>query len=227
MIEAAQEAADAGDYPAAERLLREAAAIQEATPRLAASRPREHAEQPRLRLRAHQQHRRSRARLPAGPCHCGRLSRPATSVRRHQHQEPRGTSARRTGFRSGSRRPFEPDNETSTARYRDRSAARADDAGIQSTDRTQVASSIAWRTPLAIGVDRPRDRLVAAVVVHDRARARSIAVANDSPRHRRRHPHLHSKSSRQSAVTPESAEPTPARVERPGTPPEIERHLSR
>ena len=126
-------------------------------------------------------------------------------------------SARRTGFRSGSRQPFSliheprPPTETETPHTE---TATPDTDSASEINRSRCLS-LAWRRPLTIGVDRPRDRPRCRGVVHDQARTQTPSPSNaraPPPRH----PHQHAKSSLTVAATPRP-EPTPSRVERPGS----------
>jgi hypothetical protein len=159
MIEAAQKAADAADYPAAERLLREAATIQEATlgplhPDLASTlnnlafvceRNNNITEAERGYRRAH-----AIAVASLGPRH----PFVATSIKNL------------VGFCATHGIPIwkppavEPDSATATA---DAKTATPDTNGASERQQEQVPV-VAWRTPLTIGVTALAIALVAAVL---------------------------------------------------------------
>ena len=89
VLDAAQEAAAAGDHAAAERLLREALALQEAG--LGASIPTSRTRSTISPSCASAgEAGRRRAWLPSGPCDRGCVSSAAPSLRGRQPQEPRG-----------------------------------------------------------------------------------------------------------------------------------------
>ena len=183
MIEAAQGAAGAGDYPAAERLLREAASLQEATlgplhPDLASTlnnlafvceRANNIAEAERGYRRAH-----AIAVASLGPRH----PFVATSIKNL------------VGFCATHGIPIwkppaiEPDSATATA---DTETATPDIDSASERQQEQVPVVVTWRTPLAIGVIALAIVARCRGVVHDRARAadaiaeqRTRAIADDT-----------------------------------------------
>ena len=218
MIEAAQKAVAAGDYPAAERLLREAAAIQEATlgslhPDLASTlnnlafvceRANDIAEAERGYRRAH-----AIAVASLGP----RDPLVATSIKNlvgfcATHGIPiwkppaiQPDSATET-----------PDTETETPHTE---TATPDTDSAPERQQEQVPVVVTWRRPLAIGVIALAIVLVAAVEITTRrepqtpspSNARAPSPTTSAPA-REVEPTV--------AATPRP-EPTPSRVERPGS----------
>jgi hypothetical protein len=210
MIEAAQKAVGSGDHSAAERLLREAAAIQEATlgslhPDLASTlnnlafvceRTNNIAEAERGYRRAH-----AIAVASLGP----RDPLVATSIKNL------------VGFCATHGIPIwkppaiQPDTETETP---DAETATPDIASAPEGQQEQVPVVVTWRRPLAIGVIALATVLVAAVVFTTRREPQTPSPKNPAPSPTT--PAPLSEVQPAVAVTPKP-EPTPARVERPGT----------
>ena len=211
MIEAAQKAVGAGDYPAAERLLREAAAIQEATlgslhPDLASTlnnlafvceRTNDIAEAERGYRRAH-----AIAVASLGP----RDPLVATSIKNL------------VGFCATHGIPIwkppaiQPDTETETP---DTETATPDIDSAPESQQEQVPVVVTWRRPLAIGVIALATVLVAAVVFTTRREPQTPSPSNvPAPSPTTPAPTLEVPPT--VAVTPR-LEPTPPRVERPAT----------
>ena len=211
MIEAAQKAVGAGDYPAAERLLREAATVQEATlgslhPDLASTLNNlafvcEHtnniAEAERGYRRAH-----AIAVASLGP----RDPFVATSVKNL------------VGFCATHGIPIwkppaiQPDTETDTP---DTDSATPDIDSAPEGQREQVPVVVARRRPLAIGVIALATVLVAAVVFTTRREPQTPSPSNvPAPSPTTAAPTREVPPT--VAVTPR-LEPTPPRVERPAT----------
>ena len=209
MIEAAQKAVGAGDYSAAERLLREAAAIQEATlgslhPDLASTlnnlafvceRTNDIAEAERGYRRAH-----AIAVASLGP----RDPLVATSIKNL------------VGFCATHGIPIwkppaiQPDTETETP---DTETATPDIDSAPDSQPEQVPV-VTWRRPLAIGVIALATVLVAAVVFTTRREPQTPSPSNVPAPSPTPAPTLEVPPT--VAITPRP-EPTPARVERPGT----------
>lgn len=218
MIEAAQKAVAADDYPAAERLLREAAAIQEATlgslhPDLASTlnnlafvceRTNDIAEAERGYRRAH-----AIAVASLGP----RDPLVATSIKNL------------VGFCATHGIPIwkplaiQPDNETETPDTETETphteTATPDTDNAPESQQEQVPVVVTWRRPLAIGVIALATVLVAAVVFTTRREPQTPSPSNvPAPSPTTPVPTLEVPPT--VAITPRP-EPTPARVERPGT----------
>ena len=213
MIEAAQKAVDAGDYSAAEGLLREAAAIQEATlgslhPDLASTlnnlafvceRTNDIAEAERGYRRAH-----AIAVATLGP----RDPLVATSIKNL------------VGFCATHGIPIwkplaiQPDCETETPDT-DTDTATPDIDSAPESQQEQVPAVVTWRRPLAIGVIALATVFVASVVFTTRREPQTPSPSNvPAPSPTTPAPTLEVPPT--VAVTPRP-EPTPARVERPGT----------
>ena len=209
MIEAAQGAANAGDYPAAERLLREAASLQEATlgplhPDLASTlnnlafvceRANNIAEAERGYRRAH-----AIAVASLGPRH----PFVATSIKNL------------VGFCATHGIPIwkppavEPDSATATA---DTETATPDTDSASEHQQEQVPV-VAWRTPLTIGVTALAIALVAAVLFTtgrkpeaSPSNARVPSPTTSAP----------AREVESTVVATPRPEPTPSRVERQGS----------
>lgn len=212
MIEAAQKAVGAGDYPAAERLLRAAATIQEATlgslhPDLASTlnnlafvceRTSNIAEAERFYRRAH-----AVAVASLGP----RDPFVATSVKNL------------VGFCATHGIPIwkppaaiQPDTETETP---DTDTATPDIDSAPESQQEPVPVLVTWRRPLAIGVIALATVLVAAVAFTTRREPQTPLPGNvPSPSPTAPAPTLEVPPA--VAITPRP-EPTPPRVERPPT----------
>ena len=213
MIEAAQKAVGAGDYPAAEHLLREAATIQEATlgslhPDLASTLNNLAFVCERTNNIAEAEHGYRRAHAIAVASLGPRDPFVATSVKNL------------VGFCATHGIPIwkppaiQPVTETETPET-DTDTPDIDSAPESQQEQEQVPVVVTWRRPLAIGVIALATVLVAAVVITTRREPQTPSPINvPAPPSTTPAPTLEAPPT--VAATPRP-EPTPARVERPAT----------